>query len=104
MSDNTVNKILIEEKQYDFITDGFLRPMAPIRRFSQGGNRFYYKVDETSGDVTLYSSGTTLIKDGYAESEANLEDWRNKLKAEGKNPKYELAYAAMRCTLLHILA
>ena len=104
MSDNTVNKILIEEKQYDFITDGFLRPMAPIRRFSQGGNRFYYKVDETSGDVTLYSSGTTLIKDGYAESEANLEDWRNKLKAEGKNPKYELAYAAMRGTLLHILA
>ena len=63
MSDNTVNKILIEEKQYDFITDGFLRPMAPIRRFSQGGNRFYCKVDETTGDVTLYSSGTTLIKE-----------------------------------------
>lgn len=96
------NTITIEDKQYDFITSGFIRPTAPIRRFSQGSNRFYYTVDE--GDITLYSSGTTLIKDGYAESEIYLEDWRNKLKAEGKDPKYELSFAALRGTLLHILA
>lgn len=99
-----MSDILIENVPYEFITDGFIRPTAPIRRFSQGGKRFYYTVDETSGEVTLYSSGTTLIKDGYAESEMALEDWRNKLKAEGKNPTAELNYLAMRGTLLHILA
>lgn len=95
--------IKIEECQHEFITSGFVRPVAPIRRFSQGGNRFYYRV-EKDGEITLYSSGTTLIKDGYAESEAALEEWRNKLKAEGKDPRYELNYAAMRGTLMHILA
>lgn len=97
------NTIKIEDTQHEFITSGFIRPVAPIRRFSQGPNRFYYRV-EKDGEITLFSSGTTLIKDGYAESESALEDWRNKLKAEGKNPKYELNYAAMRGTLLHILA
>ena len=97
------NEIKIEESQYEFITDGFIRPVAPVRRFSQGSNRFYYRI-EPSGEITLFSSGTTLIRDGYAESEFALEEWRNKLKADGKDPVYELAYAAMRGTLLHILA
>lgn len=97
------NDIKIEDTQYEFITSGFVRPVAPIRRFSQGKNRFYYRV-EKDGEITLFSSGTTLIKDGYAESEMALEEWRNKLKAEGKDPVYELNYAAMRGTLLHILA
>lgn len=97
------DSIKIEETQYEFITSGFIRPTAPIRRFSQGNNRFYYRV-EPDGEITLFSSGTTLIKDGYAESELALEEWRNKLKAEGKNPTYELNYAALRGTLLHILA
>lgn len=98
-----MNEIKIEEEQYEFITDGFIRPVAPIRRFSQGKNRFYYRV-EADGEITLFSSGTTLIKDGYSESEIFLEEWRNKLKAEGKDPIYELMYAAMRGTLLHVLA
>lgn len=96
-------QIKIEDTQYEFITSGFVRPVAPIRRFSQGSNRFYYKVRE-DGEIDLYSSGTTLIKDGYAESEQFLEEWRNKLKAAGKDPKYELNYLAMRGTLMHILA
>lgn len=97
------HEIIIEDTQYEFITNGFIRPVAPIRRFSQGNNRYYYRV-EPDGEITLFSSGTTLIKDGYAESEAALEEWRNKLKSEGKDPVYELMYAAMRGTLLHILA
>ena len=96
-------QIKIDESQYEFITSGFVRPVAPIRRFSQGSNRFYYKVAE-DGEITLYSSGTTLIKDGYSESEEFLEEWRNKLKAAGKDPRYELNFLAMRGTLLHILA
>ena len=97
------NKIRIEDSQYEFITQGFIRPVAPIRRFSQGSNRFYYTIDE-NGEIELYSSGTTLIKDGYAESEQFLEEWRNKLKLEGKDPKKELSFLAMRGTLLHTLA
>lgn len=99
----SINEIKIEETQYEFITEGFIRPVAPVRRFSQGHNRFYYRVEE-DGEITLFSSGTTLIKDGYAESEIFLEEWRNKLKADGKDPIYELMYLAMRGTLLHILA
>ena len=96
------NDIKIEDSQYEYITEGFVRPVAPIRRFSQGSKRFYYKVLE-DGEIELYSFGTTLIKDGFAEDKMALEDWRNKLKAEGKNPSTELKYLAMRGTVMHAL-
>lgn len=97
-----MNNILIEKEQYAFLSSEFPRPASFIRRFSQGFNRFYYTVD-LEGKVTLYSSATTLIKDGYAEDTIALEVWRNKLKAEGKNPETELNYAALRGTIMHIL-
>ena len=96
------NSVLIEDSQFEFLSKDFPRPSSFIRRFSQGKNRFYYTVSK-DGEVTLYSSGTTLIKDGYAEDTFALEAWRNKLKSEGKNPEKELNYAASRGTLLHIL-
>ena len=97
-----MNDILIENEQYAFLSSTFPRPSSFIRRFSQGFNRFYYTLDE-SGKVTLYSSATTLIKDGYAEDTIALESWRNRLRAEGKNPETELNYAALRGTIMHIL-
>ena len=92
----------IEEQQYDFLSKDITRPTTFIRRFQQGNNRFYYTVDP-AGKVKLYSSGTTLIKDGYAEDKIALETWRNKLRAEGKDPGKELEYAASRGTLMHFL-
>lgn len=97
-----MNDILIEEGQYEFLSPTLPRPSSFIRRFSQGFNRFYYTLDP-DGTVTLYSSATTLIKDGYAEDTLALESWRNKLRAEGKNPETELNYAALRGTIMHIL-
>lgn len=97
-----MNDILIEEGQYEFLSPTLPRPSSFIRRFSQGFNRFYYTVDP-DGIVTLYSSATTLIKDGYAEDTIALETWRNRLRAEGKNPETELNYAATRGTIMHIL-
>lgn len=97
-----MNNILIEEQQFDFLSKEFPRPQGFIRRFQQGNNRFYYTID-TEGKVKLYSSATTLIKDGYAEDTFALEAWRNGLRAEGKNPDYELTYAASRGTLMHAL-
>ena len=97
-----MNDILIEEQQFDFLSKEFPRPMGFIRRFQQGRNRFYYTVSK-SGEVKLYSSATTLIKDGYAEDTIALETWRNSLRAEGKSPDYELTYAASRGTLMHSL-
>jgi hypothetical protein len=97
-----MNDILIEEGQFEFLSPTLPRPASFIRRFSQGFNRFYYTVDK-DGKVELYSSATTLIKDGYAEDTVALEIWRNRLKAEGKNPESELNYLATRGTLMHML-
>ena len=97
-----MNNITIEEKQFDFLSPELTRPVAFIRRFQQGGNRFYYTVEE-DGNINLYSSATTLIKDGYAEDGYALEAWRNRLRAEGKSPEYELTYSATRGTLMHFL-
>lgn len=94
--------IVIEDKQFDFLSAELPRPTNFIRRFQQNFNRFYYNYKE-DGSIVLYSSATTLIKDGYAEDTIFLEKWRNALKAEGKNPEYELAYLAMRGTLMHFL-
>ena len=80
-----MNNITIEEKQFDFLSPELSRPIAFIRRFQQGNNRFYYTVEE-DGNINLYSSATTLIKDGYAEDGYALEAWRNRLRAEGKSP------------------
>lgn len=97
-----MNNILIEDSQYEFLSKDLQRPMSFIRRFSQGNKRFYYTVSKT-GEVELYASATTLIKDGYAEDTFALEAWRNKLKSEGKSPEKELNYAASRGTLMHCL-
>lgn len=94
--------IVIEEKQYDYLSVDLPRPTNFIRRFQQGNNRFYYTLNEAN-EIKLYSSATTLIKDGYAEDTSALEKWRNTLRAEGKNPEYELNYLAMRGTIMHFL-
>lgn len=98
----TPDAFVIEEKQFDYLSPELPRPTNFIRRFQQGHNRFYYTLDEAF-NVRLYASATTLIKDGYAEDTSALEKWRNNLRAEGKNPEYELAYLAMRGTLMHFL-
>ena len=76
----------IEEQQYDFLSKDITRPTTFIRRFQQGNNRFYYTVDPT-GKVKLYSSGTTLIKDGYAEDKIALGEinFEQKVKTQVKN-------------------
>lgn len=98
-----MDKIKIEETQYEFLGDGLQRPTKFIRRFQQGGNRFYFEL-LPDGKVELYSSATTLISDGYAENKTALEVWRNTLRAEGKDPVKELNYTASRGTLMHYLA
>lgn len=97
-----MNNILIEDGNPQFLSPELPRPVGHIRRFSQGLNRFYYTVSP-EGTVTIYSSATTLIKDGYAEDTFALEVWRSRLKAEGKNPETELTYAASRGTMMHAL-
>ena len=97
-----MNNIKIEEKQFDFLSPELQRPKNFIRRFQQGNNRFYYDVKE-DGSIKLYASATTLIKDGYAEDNTPIVKWQNNLRAEGKNPDYELSYLATRGTLLHFL-
>lgn len=97
-----MNSIEIVEKQFDFLSPELPRPSTFIRRFQQGNNRFYYTVSE-DGEVELYSSATTLIRDGYAEDTAALEKWRNVLRAEGKSPEQELNYLATRGTIMHFL-
>lgn len=98
---SSTSEILIEDKQYDFLNESFPRPSSFIRRFSQGSKRYYYTVE--NGEVDLYASGTTIIKDGYAEDTKYLEEWRNKLKAEGKSPSRELTFLATRGTIMHTL-
>jgi len=101
---NKSEQIKIEEVSYDYLGEGLPRPQGGFRRFQQGKNRFYYTVDKTTGKVELFSSATTLIKDGYAEDKIALEEWRNRLRAEGKDPSKELNYAADRGTIMHTLA
>lgn len=93
----------IYETQFEFLSETMERPKNFIRRFSKNGKRFYFKIGENN-IPKIYSSATTLIKDGYAEDTIFLEEWRNKLVAKGINPSDELAYLATRGTLLHILA
>ena len=97
-----MSNIEIVEKQFDFLSQDLPRPTKFIRRFQQGNNRYYYDVKE-DGSIKLYSSATTLIRDGYAEDTTALEKWRNVLRAEGKSAEYELAFLACRGTILHFL-
>lgn len=94
--------IEITEKQFDFLSPELERPKNFIRRFQQGNNRFYYTVSE-EGEIKLYASATTLIRDGYAEDSTPLEKWRNGLRAEGKNAEHELMYLGTRGTIMHFL-
>lgn len=97
------NNIEISERQFDFLSPELPRPSNFIRRFQQGNNRFYYTISEETGDVKLYASATTLIRDGYAEDSTPLEKWRNNLRAEGKNAEQELTYLGTRGTIMHFL-
>lgn len=100
---NKSEQIKIEEVSYDYLGEGLPRPQGGFRRFQKGKERFYYTVDKATGKVELFSSATTLIKDGYAEDKIALEEWRNKLRAEGKDPSVQLHYMADRGSIMHAL-
>lgn len=71
-------------------------------RLTLDDNRFYIrKMDD--GTAQIYASITTLIKDGYVEDKAALQEWKNELKMLGRNPEEVAQYEADKGTIMHYL-
>lgn len=95
--------VLIESDQYMYLAD-FIKsvPLPVLRRISYDGKRFYFEVKE-SGEVVLYSSGTTLISDGYVDTSGGLDAWRLKQRILGKDPDAIAAERADFGTIMHFV-
>lgn len=93
----------IENEQYIFLCDELRSiPLPIIRRISYNGNRFYTRQEE-DGRVTVLTSGTTAISDGYKDSFDSLSKWRNEQILLGKDPD---KYAKLRAdfgTIMHYI-
>lgn len=95
--------VLIESDQYMYLAD-FIKsvPLPVLRRISYDGKRFYFEMKE-SGEVVLYSSGTTLISDGYVDTSGGLDAWRLKQRILGKDPDAIAAERADFGTIMHFV-
>lgn len=91
----------VEDKQFDFLSKDFKKPKSFIYRISVNGKRYYYEMEK--GRPVIYASGTTLISDGYPEKTNAMEQWRVKMRVEGKDPDAYANYRAGYGTLMHIL-
>lgn len=86
-----------------YICDELKNIPTPIFvRLTLDDNRFYVrKMDD--GTARIYASVTTLIKDGYVEDKAALQEWKNEIKMLGKNPEEVAQYEADKGTIMHYL-
>lgn len=92
----------IESEQHFFISKELESIPTPIiRRVSYSGNRFYF--EEIDGIPIIYSSGTTIIKNGFVDTLNMLEQWKTKERILGHDPNL---YASRRAALgdcMHLL-
>lgn len=77
-------------------------PVPVFYRLTLDGNRYYYRAGDDGG-VKIYASGTTLIKDGYADDKTALQEWKSQLKYLGQDPEAVSAYEADKGTIMHYL-
>ena len=76
-------------------------PLPLIRRITVNGDRYYYEVKD--GKVSVYSSATTLIEDGYVDRSKALTDWVTEQRLLGKDPSFESKKSADLGTMMHYL-
>ena len=91
----------LETKQYDFLAKSFKKPKATIYRVGVNGRRYYYELE--NGQPIIYASGTTIISDGYPDPSGAMEQWRLKMRMEGKDPDAFANYRASYGTIMHVL-
>lgn len=91
----------LEKKQYDFLAKEFKKPLSTIYRVGVNGRRYYYEIIE--GTPVIYASGTTIISDGYPDPTNAMEQWRVKMRVEGRDPDAYANYRATYGTIMHIL-
>ena len=93
--------VTVETKQYDFLDKSIINQKSIIYRLDVNGKRFYYEwVDDKP---VIYSSGTTIISDGFPDPSKGLEEWRVKMRVMGKDPDDYARYRANYGTIMHIL-
>lgn len=93
----------VESEQYMYMAELLKSvPLPVLRRITYNGNRFYFEVLGT-GDVNLFSSATTLIKDGYVDTSGALDAWRLKQRILGKDPDVISTERADFGTIMHFL-
>lgn len=103
LEDSPFEDVEIESDQYTYLSEELKKVQLPIlRRISYQGNRFYFRVLE-SGEVKLYSSGTTLISDGYVNNGGALNQWKLKQRILGNDPDAIAAERADLGTIMHVL-
>lgn len=103
LEDSPFEDVEIESDQYTYLAEELKKiPLPILRRISYQNNRFYFEILE-SGDVVLYSSGTTLISDGYVSSGDSLNQWKLRQRILGNDPDAIARERADFGTIMHVL-
>lgn len=103
LEDSPFEDTLIESDQYMYLCEELKKIKLPIlRRISYNGNRYYFEVKD-SKEVVLYSSGTTLISDGYVDRSDALNQWKLKQRILGNDPDAIARERADFGTIMHVL-
>lgn len=92
----------IESEQYVFLDKMMDETPTPvIRRVMSDKIRMYY--EEKDGEIILYSSGTTIIKNGFVDMYGMLEAWKTKERLMGHDPDLYAERRAALGTCMHYL-
>lgn len=103
MEDSPFEDVVLESDQYTYLAEELKKvPLPVLRRISYQNNRYYFEV-LGSGDVVLYSSGTTLISDGYVDRSGGLDQWKLKQRILGNDPDAIAAERADFGTIMHVV-
>lgn len=102
LEDSPFEDVEIESDQYTYLAEELKKvPLPILRRISYQGNRYYYEVREDG--VALFSSGTTLISDGYVNNNGALNQWKLKQRILGNDPDAIASERADFGTIMHLL-
>lgn len=86
-----------------YICDELKEVQTPVFvRLTLDDNRYYIRQTEEGG-AGIYTSATTLIKDGYVDDKTALQEWKQEMKMLGKNPEEVAQYEADKGTIMHYL-
>lgn len=103
VEDSPFEDVVIESDQYMYLCQELKKISLPVlRRISYNGNRYYFETLE-SGEVILYSSGTTLISDGYVDRSDALSQWKLKQRILGNDPDAIARERSDFGTIMHVL-